>query len=52
MTMEFDGLRSMQEYTIEMTNIAKRLKTLGMAMDNFFLVQFIMNSLPSEYKAL
>ncbi|GAB2290772.1 hypothetical protein Dimus_038117 [Dionaea muscipula] len=29
MTMKFDGSRSMQEHTIEMTNIAARLQTLG-----------------------
>ena len=34
-----------------MTNIASRLKTLGMAVDDSFLVQFILNSLPSEYGA-
>ena len=50
-TMKFDGSRSMQEHTIEMTNIAARLKTLGMAVDDSFLVQFILNSLPSEYGA-
>ena len=49
-TMKFDGLRSMHEHTIKMTNIATRLKTLGMAMDDSFLVQFILNSLPSEYR--
>ena len=32
-----------------MTNIAARLKTLGMTMDDSFLVQFILNSLPQEY---
>ena len=49
MTMKFDGSRSMQEHTIEMTNIVARLKTLGMAVDDSFLVQFILNSLLSEY---
>ena len=51
MTMKFDRSRSMQEYTIEMTNIVVRLKTLGMAVDDSFLVQFILNSLPFEYEA-
>ena len=50
-TIKFDGWRSMQEHTIQMTNIIARLKTLGMAMDDSFLVQFILNSLPSEYGA-
>ena len=49
--MKFDGSRSMQEHTIEISNIAVRLKTLGMTMDDSFLVQFILNSLPSEHGA-
>jgi len=48
-TMKFDGLHTMHEHVIEMTNIAARLKTLGMAVNENFLVQFILNSLPSEY---
>ena len=48
-TMKFDGSRTMYEHVIEMTNIAARLKTLGMAVNENFLVQFILNSLPSEY---
>ena len=38
MTMKFDGLRSMQKHTIEITNIATRLNTLGMVVDDSFLV--------------
>ena len=48
-TMKFDGSRTMHEHVIEMTNIAARLKSLGIAVDDIFLVQFILNSLPSEY---
>lgn len=48
-TMKFDGSRTMHEHVIEMTNIAARLKSLGMAVDDNFLVQFILNSLPTEY---
>ena len=48
-TMKFAGSRTMHEHVIEMTNIVTRLKTLGMAVDEGFLVQFILNSLPSEY---
>ncbi|XP_027364268.1 uncharacterized protein LOC113871375 [Abrus precatorius] len=48
-TMKFDGSRTMHEHVIEMTNIAARLKSLGMAVDESFLMQFILNSLPSEY---
>ena len=48
-TMKFDGSRTMYEHFIEMTNIAARLKTLGMTVNENFFVQFILNSLPSEY---
>jgi len=48
-TMKFDGSRTMHEHVIEMTNIAARLKSLEMAVDEGFLVQFILNSLPFEY---
>jgi hypothetical protein len=48
-TMKFDGSRSMHEHVIEMSNIAARLKSLGMNVDENFLVQFIINSLPPEY---
>ncbi|XP_060195416.1 uncharacterized protein LOC132624692 [Lycium barbarum] len=48
-TMKFDGSRSMQNHIIKMTNIAARLRTLGMKVDGSFLVQFILNSLPPEY---
>nr|XP_033509313.1 uncharacterized protein LOC117274201 isoform X1 [Nicotiana tomentosiformis] len=47
-TMKFDGSRSMQNHIIEMTNIAARLQTLGMKVDDSFLVQFILNSLPPD----
>jgi len=47
-TMKFNGLRTMHEHVIEMTNIATRLKTLGMTVNENFLVQFTLNSLPSE----
>ncbi|XP_025664482.1 uncharacterized protein [Arachis hypogaea] len=50
-TMKFDGSKSMQEHTIEMTNIAAKLKSLGMTVDDSFMMQFILNSLPSEYGA-
>ena len=47
--LKFDGSRTMHEHVIEMTNIAVRLKTLGMAVNENFIVQFILNSLPFEY---
>jgi len=47
--MKFDGSLTMHENVIEMTNITIRLKSLGMAVDENFLVQFILNTLPSKY---
>ncbi|TXG48434.1 hypothetical protein EZV62_027728 [Acer yangbiense] len=46
--MKYDGSRTMHEHVLEMTNLAAKLKTLGMNVDEYFLVQFILNSLPSE----
>ncbi|XP_055959767.1 uncharacterized protein LOC126657098 [Mercurialis annua] len=48
-TMKFDGTLSMHDHVIEMTNLAAKLKNLGMMVDDSFLVQFILNSLPSQY---
>ena len=45
-TMKFDGTRSMNQHVIEMTNLAAKLKNLGLSVDEAFLVQFILNSLP------
>ena len=47
--MKFDGSHTMHEHVIKMANIAGRLKTLGMVVNDNFLVQFNLNSLPSEY---
>ncbi|XP_057958448.1 uncharacterized protein LOC131151212 [Malania oleifera] len=46
-TMKFDGSKGMNEQVLEMANLAARLKSLGMNVDESFLVQFILNSLPS-----
>ncbi|KAK9148100.1 hypothetical protein Scep_006857 [Stephania cephalantha] len=48
-TRKFDGTCEMHEHVLEMTNIAAKLKGLGMNVDEFFLVQFILNSLHSQY---
>ena len=48
-TMKFDDWRTMHEHIIEMTNVATRLKSLGMEVEQNFLVQFIINSLLSQY---
>ena len=51
-TMKFDGSCTMHEHVIKMTNIAARLKSLGMDVEQDFLVQFIINLLPSKYGPL
>ena len=48
-TIKIDGSRTMYEHVIEMINIATRLKTLGMTVNENFLVQIILHSLPSKY---
>jgi len=48
-TTKFDGSHCIHENVIEVTNIAVRLRSFGMAVDENFLVQFILNSLPFEY---
>ncbi|KAL1224681.1 hypothetical protein V5N11_001120 [Cardamine amara subsp. amara] len=48
-TIKYDGKRSMHEHCIEMTNLAAKLKNLGMSVDDLFLVQFILNTLPPQY---
>jgi hypothetical protein len=48
-TMKFDGTRGMHEHILEMTDLAGKLKALGMNVDELFLVQFILNSLPPQY---
>eukprot|EP00257_Ricinus_communis_P018478 XP_015577207.1 uncharacterized protein LOC107261571 [Ricinus communis] len=46
--MKYDSSRAMYEHVLEMTILAAKLKTLGMKVDEYFLVQFILNSLPLE----
>ena len=48
-TMKFDGSRTIHKHVIEITTIAAKLKFWGMNVDENFLVQFIINSLPSKY---
>ena len=48
-TMKFDGSHTMHEHVIEITNITAKLKSLGMVVDENFLVQFTLNSSSSEY---
>ncbi|RDX63625.1 hypothetical protein CR513_57925, partial [Mucuna pruriens] len=51
-TVKFDGSPTMHEHVIEMTNIVARLKTLEITVNENFLVQFILNSLSTEYGLL
>jgi len=48
-TITFDAKRGIQEHAIEMTNLVAQLKTLGMNVNEFFLIHFILNSLPPQY---
>ncbi|KAL3534106.1 hypothetical protein ACH5RR_002567 [Cinchona calisaya] len=48
-TMKLDGSRGMQEHIIEMSNIVARLKTLRMALEDSFSLQFILNLRPLNY---
>ncbi|KAH7571742.1 hypothetical protein JRO89_XS04G0128700 [Xanthoceras sorbifolium] len=47
--MKFDVSRTIYEHVIEMIKIAAKLKSLGINVDENFIVQFIINSLTSKY---
>ncbi|XP_078170005.1 uncharacterized protein LOC144564290 [Carex rostrata] len=47
-TMKYDGSRTMHAHIVEMTSLSAKLKSLGMTVDEGFLVQFILNSLPND----
>lgn len=46
--LKFDGSCSIHVHVLEMANLATKLKVLGMNVDKFFLVWFILYSLPSQ----
>ncbi|XP_058215876.1 uncharacterized protein LOC131326962 [Rhododendron vialii] len=48
-TMKCDGSRGVQEHILNMSDKAAKLATLGMKVDESFLVQFILNSLPTQF---
>ncbi|XP_028053428.1 uncharacterized protein LOC114257824 [Camellia sinensis] len=50
-TMKYDGNRGVQDHNLNMVDKAAKLKTLRMQVDETFLVQFILNSLPSQFRA-
>ena len=48
-TMKYDGNRGVQDHIFNMIDKAAKLGALGMQVDESFLVQFILNSLPSQF---
>ena len=48
-TKRFNWSCAMHDHVTSLTNIAAKLKTLGMDVGDTFVVQFIMNSLPPEF---
>ncbi|KAL6329550.1 hypothetical protein AAG906_022101 [Vitis piasezkii] len=46
---EFLKSKGIQQHILNMTEKAAKLKALGMGMDESFLVQFVLNSLPSQF---
>ena len=47
-TMRYDSSHTMDENVLEMTTLKTKLNTLGMNVNEYFLVQFILNSLPPK----
>ena len=48
-TTRYDGSRGIREHIMTMADMAAKLKGMDMAIDDNFLVHFIMTSLPSEF---
>ncbi|KAL2318813.1 hypothetical protein Fmac_032689 [Flemingia macrophylla] len=48
-TKKFDWSQPIHDHVTGMINLAARLKTMGMEVNESFLVQFIMNSLPPKF---
>ena len=48
-TKKFDWSQTIHDHVTGITNIATKLKSMGMEVSESFLVQFIMNSLPPEF---
>lgn len=46
---KFDWTQPIHDHVTEMANLATKLNSMGMVMNESFLVQFIMNSLPIEF---
>ena len=48
-TKKFDWSQPIHDHVTSMTNLDAKLKSMGMDVSESFLVQFIINSLPSEF---
>ncbi|XP_070043917.1 uncharacterized protein [Nicotiana tomentosiformis] len=48
-TKTYDGTRGVREHIIEMANMAEQLKAMDITISESFLVQFVLNSLPSQF---
>ncbi|XP_012835716.1 PREDICTED: uncharacterized protein LOC105956413 [Erythranthe guttata] len=48
-TMKYGGDKGIQEHILNMTDKAAKLGALGIKVEESFLVQFILNSLPSKF---
>ena len=51
-TTKYDGHGGVQQHILNMTDKAAKLGALGMNVDEFFIVQFARNSLPSQFGPL
>lgn len=47
-TMKYANSRIMHEHVLEIKTLVAKLRTLGMDMDEYFLVQLIIPSLPNN----
>jgi len=49
LTKKFDWSQPIHDHVTGMADIATKLKSMGMDVGKSFMVQFIMNSLPTEF---
>ena len=48
-TKQYDGVSGVREHIMEMNNLTEQLKSMNMVISEPFLVQFILNPLPSQF---
>ncbi|XP_059316304.1 uncharacterized protein LOC132067172 [Lycium ferocissimum] len=48
-TKKYNGTSGVREHIVEMVNMAEQLKSMDMTISESFLVQFVLNSLPSQF---